>query len=132
MGFSPIRSTAPMARHRKSLPSYQRHSSGRARVRPYDSSGKRIELILPGEFGSKESKQAYRDLLRRLDAGGGTLPPSAATDDLSIAELVEKYLREHVDRHHRHPDGSATSEKPRIVSAVKPLVRIFGAKLAAD
>lgn len=120
-----------MARRRQAIPTYQRHSSGRARVRTYDANGKRIDLILPGTYGSKQSKDAYGELLDRLNAGGGVLSPEAPTDDLTIAELVERYLREHVDQHHRHPDGSPTSEKPRIVAAVKPLVRLFGDKLAS-
>lgn len=121
-----------MSRPRNTVPTYQLHSSGRARVRYYDSAGKRCELILPGKFGSKESKNAYAELVKRLETGAGIIHNSSPTPDITVAELVEKYLREHVQTHHRHADGTPTSEQASIVHAMKPLCRLLGMKAAAE
>jgi integrase len=122
-----------MSGKRKTVPLYQHHlSSGRARVRTYDATGKRVEIFLPGKFGSKESKDAYADLLKRLQAGGGVVPGEAPVSDITVEELVSRYLREHVEIHYRAKDGTPTSEKASIINAVKPLVRLIGPKAASE
>lgn len=84
-----------MARQRSMIPAYQKHSSDRARVRTYDSSGKRIEIVLPGEYGSDESKAEYERILSRLRAGNGNLPAEKPASDLTTAELVARFMAEH-------------------------------------
>lgn len=90
-----------MARTRNSVPSYQHHSSGGARVRTYHAVGKRVEIVLPGKYGSDESKQEYERILSQLRAGNGKLPPTKATTDLTVAELVKRFMEEHVEIHYR-------------------------------
>lgn len=121
-----------MARQRNILPAYQKHSSGRARVRTYDSSGKRIEIVLPGEYGSDESKTEYERILSRLRAGNGNLPAEKAASDLTTAELVARFMAEHVEHHYRRPDGTPTGEKANWIMTVRPLVRLFGSKPACE
>ncbi len=121
-----------MARSRNSIPSYQRHSSGRARIRTYDSTGKRVEIVLPGEFGSDESKHEYERILAQLRASNGKLPPSRTSNDLTIAELVHRFMVDHVESHYRRPDGTPTGEKANWVMTVRPLVRMFGSKPACE
>jgi integrase len=121
-----------MSRPRKKKLTYQEHSSGRARVRTYDASGQRVEYLLPGKYGSKESMDAYRALCDRIDAGGGVVPGAAPVSDITVEELVSKYLREHVTIYYRHKDGTATSEQASIIHALKPLVRLIGPKAGAE
>jgi integrase len=121
-----------MARLRSTIPAYQHHSSGRARVRTYDASGKRVEIVLPGDYGSDESKQEYERILSRLRVGNGALPAMKAVSDLAIAELVQRFMGEHVEQHYRRPDGTHTGEKHNFVMSFRPLVRLFGSKLAGE
>src|SRR5438094_622708 len=112
-----------MARQRSTVPLYQRHSSGHARVRTYDTNGKRIEIILPGDYGSDESKAEYARVVAQLAAGKGTLP-TKATHDCTIAELVLKYM-EHASTYYVDPTTKApTSEQAALKEAVRPLVRL--------
>lgn len=62
-----------MAYQRNTIPSYQHHSSGRARVRTYGTDGKRIDIVLPGVYGSAESKQEYERMLRTAMVAGSWL-----------------------------------------------------------
>lgn len=115
-----------MARQRSTVPTYQRHSSGRARVRTYDASGKRVDIILPGEFGSEESKAEYARILSQLAGGKGALPASGPVNDFTISELVLEYLK-HASTYYVDPITKApTSEQTALRDAVRPLARLFG------
>jgi hypothetical protein len=70
-----------MARQRSTVPLYQRHSSGKARVRTYGADGKRVEIILPGAYGSEESKAEYARIVAQLAVGNGTLPISGLVQE---------------------------------------------------
>src|ERR1017187_6940761 len=110
-----------MARQRSTLPPYQRHSSGRARVRTYDASGKRIEIILPGDYGSDESKQEYERILSQLRAGAGNLPAEKSATDITIIELVEKFMA-HAETYYVDPvEKTPTSEIWALAAAFRPL-----------
>lgn len=65
-----------MARRRSTVPPYLRHSSGKARIRTYNASGKRIEIILPGEYGSVQSKAEYARIIAQLAANKCYTPRS--------------------------------------------------------
>lgn len=69
-----------MSRRRKKVPAYQQHSSGRGRVRAYDAAGNRVEYLLPGDYGSKESLDAYATLVEQLRIGGGVVHTPAPTE----------------------------------------------------
>ena len=73
-------------RSRLALPTYRRHlRTGRAVVSVYKADGSRTEVLLPGKFGSKESKNEYELLLAKLRTGEGQLPTEQQTD-LTVAE----------------------------------------------
>jgi integrase len=115
-----------MARQRSMVPLYQRHSSGKARVRTYDSSGNRVEIILPGNYGSDESKQEYERILSQLRVGKGTLPATKPNHDCTITELVLEYML-HAESYYVDPvTRRPTSEQAAIKAAWRPLVRLFG------
>ena len=120
-----------MSRKRSVIPAYQRHSSGRARIRTYDANGKRIEFVLPGPYGSEISKQEYERILSQLRTNGGQMPTEAGSD-LTVAELVERFMREHVEQHYRRPDRTPTGEKANFVMSFRPLIRLFGTKPASE
>jgi hypothetical protein len=80
-----------MARQRNKIPAYQRHSSGRARVRTYDADGNRIEMILPGEYGSEQSKREYARILTQV-VSNGSLLHNSPVHEITIAELALKFM----------------------------------------
>jgi integrase len=121
-----------MARPRNLVPTYRKHSSGRAAVSVYRADGSRTEVLLPGKYGSDESKEEYERILTQLRVGNGKLPAEKATFDVTIAELVERFMRENVEQHYRRPDGTPTGEKHNFVMTFRPLVRLFGSKLACE
>src|ERR1019366_2626152 len=85
--------TSHMPRPRNPLPASRHHKqTGRAAVSIYRTNGSRTEVILPGDYGSEQSKQEFERLLCQLRANGGKLPTGAATKDISIAELVLKFM----------------------------------------
>ena len=85
-----------MARPLSTIPIYRKHSAaGRAAVSYYRADGTRTEVILPGKFGSKESKAEYERLLSQLRANRGRIPTDHRLN-LSIDELVLK-LMEHAN-----------------------------------
>jgi hypothetical protein len=87
--FPRIISEAPrtMARKRNSIPAYQRHSNGQARVRTYDANGMRVEILLPGDYDSAQSKEEYERVLAQLRVGSGRLPNAKPSSDLTMCEL---------------------------------------------
>ena len=122
-----------MARPRNLIPSYRKHKqSGRAAVSIYRPDGSRTELILPGKYGSKESKQEYERLLAHLRANDGKLPADGTTPDLTVAELVHRFMV-HAQTYYVDPDtGKPTSEIAAIAAAMRPLVRLHAATPAAE
>ena len=76
-----------MARPRNLIPTYRKHSqTGRAVVSIYRADGSRTEIVLPGDYGSEESKQEYERLLAQLRANNGKLPDQRATSsDFTVA-----------------------------------------------
>jgi integrase len=121
-----------MARPRNLVPTYRKHRTGRAVVSVYRADGSRTEILLPGRHGSAESKEAYERTLTQLRIGSGKLPKNKPASDITVAELVERYLREHATTHHRHADSTSTSEQASIVRAMKPWVRFVGTKPASE
>lgn len=113
-----------MPQPKKDLPRYQRHSSGRARIVWTDSAGQRREKLLPGAYGSAESKEAFARLqleltvrpsapLRAVDPG-----PSVASVLLPYLEFAEGYY-------------TAGSEFKTIKDAVKVVQALYGLTPAA-
>ena len=98
-----------MPPHRKLTPSYLEHKqSGRARAVWTDVLGVRHFEMLPGAYGSPESRTAFAQLELRLAAS----PHSAQIADgetVSVNELLLAFL-EHAEQHYRRADGTPTHE----------------------
>jgi len=98
----------------------------------YRQDGSRTEILLPGDYGSDESKQEYERLLAQLRVGNGKLPAETAPSNLTIAELVVRFMAEYVEQRYRRPDGTPTGEKANFVMSFRPFVRLFGSKPACE
>lgn len=121
-----------MSRPRNTVPTYRKHKqTGRATVSIYRQDGSRTEIVLQGDFGSERSKQAYERLLCQLRAGAGKMPCDAARWDLSVAELVERFMA-HARTYHVDATKTPTSEIAALTAAIRPLVRLFADTPAAE
>src|SRR3954447_9917209 len=98
-----------MAPRPRPTPSYLEHKqSGRGRAVWTDQNGTRHDRLLPGPYGSPESRTAFARLLLELEVS--PQPADAAKrDGLTVAEVLLAYLK-HADRHYRDPDGKPTGE----------------------
>jgi integrase len=123
-----------MARPRLSVPTYRKHSTGRAVISVYTAQGTRTEILLPGEHGSRESKEEYARILRRLEANDGRMPADKVVRDrdITIAELVLKFMA-HAETYYVDPvTKEPTSEIAALGAAVRPLVRMYATTLAVE
>lgn len=121
-----------MARPRSTIPTYRKHSAtGRAAVSFYRADGTRTEVILPGKYGSKESKAEYERLLSQLRANDGRMPNNER-HDLSVDELVLKFM-EHANAYYI---DSITKEPTKEVltcrDAFRPFCRLYGSMSASE
>ena len=64
-----------------------------------------------------ESKAEYGRILAQLRAGGAIVPVGPAAPDLTVNELLVKFLA-HADAYYRHPDGTPTTLRDTIFSTV--------------
>lgn len=126
-----------MPRSRQEIPTYRKITSGRAAGRAavtvYRADGARTNVILPGAFGSPESKAEYEAILAQLRANDGhLLTGQHGKHDITIAELVLKFMS-HAQAYYVDPiDKTPTSEIATLKAAVRPLVRLFGSEAAAQ
>ena len=88
-----------MPRPRNLVPTYRKHSqSGRAVVTVYRADGSRTVVLLPGDYGSAESRHEYERLLAQLRAGDSSLPiQQSATADFTVAERGKIRFRHRSD-----------------------------------
>ncbi|MSU79967.1 MAG: site-specific integrase [Gemmataceae bacterium] len=121
-----------MPRPRSTIPTYRKHSAtGRAAVSFYRADGTRTEVILPGKYGSKESKAEYERLLSQLRANGGRMPTDHR-QDLSIDELVLKFM-EHANSYYVDPvSKQPTTEVVACRDAFRPICRLYGNTSASE
>ena len=115
-----------MPRPRSTIPTYRKHSAtGRTAVSFYRADGTRTEVILPGKYGSKESKAEYERLLCQLNANNGKMP-IGHRQDLSIDELVLKFM-EHANSYYVDlATKETTSEVVSFRDALRPICRLYG------
>ena len=115
-----------MSRQRNLIPTYRKHSqTGRAVISVYRADGSRTEILLPGPYGSDESRHEYERVLATLRANVGKVPDSRPAADISVAELVERFMREYAEANHRRPDGTASGELRDFVLSLRPLLRLY-------
>ncbi len=124
-----------MPRPRSTIPAYRKHKqTGRAAVSIYRTDGSRTEVILPGKYGSAESKQEYERLLAQLRGNAGRLPDNQSkAPDLTIAELIARFMEDRVATYYVNPaTKEPTGEQENFASAMRPLNRLFGSLPVAD
>lgn len=123
-----------MARPRLIIPTYRKHANGRAVISVYTAEGTRTEILLPGDYGSKPSRTEYTRVLKVLEVNNGRLPadPAAVRNDITIAELVLKFMA-HAETYYVEPaTKEPTTEIAAFAAAVKPLVRLYATTPAAE
>jgi len=124
--------TALMSRPRKLIPTYRNQSSVRAAVSIHRQDGARTEILLPGGFGSEENQQEYERLLCQLRANGVKLRTDAARNDITIAELVLKFM-DHANAYYVDPiTKTATNEVVAFRAALRPLCRLYANNPATE
>lgn len=125
-----------MGRSRNPIPRYRHHRrSGKAILDIYNAAGKKTSIMLPGAFGSPESKAEYERVLAVLRANEGRLPPKPGAKlpgDILISELVVRFLEEKVTVDYVHADGTPTNEVTCYRQALKPIARLFGNVVARE
>lgn len=110
-----------MPRKRNAVPSYRKHSSGRARV---TVNGR--DFLLPGLYDSQESRRAYAKLIAEYAASEA--PASFAPGSVSVAALLDDYYS-YAERYY----GTAPeSEYHRMRPVLRKANELFGDMPAAE
>lgn len=120
-----------MARRPNDRPTYRYHKkTGRAIITVRTPTGARQDMLLPGAFDSPESREEYDRVCALIAGNGGQMPaPALKTPDLTIAELVLRYMQEHVPTYYRNLDtGEPTGEVACLKQAFRPLTRLYGSE----
>ncbi|MFO0905830.1 MAG: site-specific integrase [Pirellulales bacterium] len=107
------------------LPKYRRHSTRNSGF--VVISGQRV--YLPGDFGSEESKSAYRRLCAEWIVQDRPSTPAPPMAELTIVELMVQFWR-HAQRHYVK-NGQPTDEQSGIRLALRPLRELYGTTPAA-
>jgi integrase len=115
-----------MSRPRNSVPTYRKHSDGRAFVTVYGPDGVPRELYL-GRHGTPESRARYARVCAELLPGCVYL---GIPDETTVADVILAFWR-HAEVYYRSPDGKATSEQTEIRRALKVLRESHGDTPAA-
>lgn len=124
-----------MARPKNPVPAYRLHKSGKAIIEVYTDSGRRTAIMLPGPYGSEESRAEYARVLAILATNNGQLPTPKSNlqaGDATISELVLRFFDEKVAVDYLDAYGKPTSEAVCYRQALKPLVRLFGSTNARE
>jgi integrase len=114
---------------RNLIPTYRRHRrTGRAIITVRNAVGSRRDILLPGEFNSTESRQQYERILTILRTNGGNMPAeNGQKTDLTIAELILRFMQQHVTTYYVDPATKEPSSEQEIFKlALRPLTRLFG------
>ena len=108
------------------IPAYRRHSS--RHVAFVVINGKRI--YLPGKYGSSQSRDEYKRLVREWELNGRSALPVPDSNDLTITELVATYW-DFAERHYVK-SGRQTEELACLRAALRPMVNLFGPTFASE
>jgi hypothetical protein len=120
-----------MSGRSRSVPSYRHQTQpGQAIVTLSDGLGRRRDVLL-GRHGSPESRQEYARVIAEWEANGRRLPSAEAGPELTVNELILAFWG-HVEQHHRHPDGSPTSELNDYRLSLRSLKELYGLTLARE
>lgn len=119
-----------MPRPRNLTPTYTLHKqSGRGRLIWTDTAGVRHEKLLPGEYGSEESRAAKARL--ELEIATSPTRNAVAASDITIAELNAAYMT-FAARYYVDVEGKPTKELENMKVATKPVRELYAATLAAE
>lgn len=119
-----------MPRHRKQTPSYLKHKpSGKARAVWTDTLGIRHFRMLPGRFGSAESRTAFAKL--ELELAASPAGVDADVDDITVVEVLNAY-REHAKQIYRSPEGKPTDELRQVETCIRFVRKLYGDEPAAS
>jgi integrase len=120
-----------MPPRRKLTPSYLEHKqSGRARAVWTDATGLRNFRMLPGQFGSVESRTAFAQLELGL-AAAPHLTPGEAGEAVSVNEVMLAHL-DHAEQHYRRADGTQTHEVEEYRLISRYVREVYGETPAAE
>ena len=115
------------------VPTYRLNkTSGRAVVTVRNPDGTRKEIQLPGAHGSPESKAEYERVLALLRANGGRYPAKTPLADLTVNELVLRFMQEKVSVDYVDAAGEPTREYGCFQRDLTPLTRLWGSSVAAE
>ena len=115
-----------MSRRSNAVPAYRHHKpSGKAVVTINDRD------IYLGEFGSKESRDAYDRAIAEWLAGGRASVQRANHADFAVDEILAAFY-EHARSYYRRPDSTLTSEFDNFRDATRPLERLYGRTPACE
>lgn len=120
-------------RPRKSTPSYILHKrTGRAQINWTTAAGERKNKLLPGPYGSEESRKAYDHLCDEIRLANAAyqhnkamLPTNLVS--LTIAELIAIFWQKKVE-----VDYANSTEKRDYVNTLRPLNFLYGKETAAN
>jgi integrase len=117
-----------MPRPRNFAPSYLKHkASGRGRFVWTDPAGHRHDKLLPGEYGSKESRDAFqRHLLECQVSPGAASGEEKPEPALTVNEVLLRYLA-FATMHYTGRDGGPSSALAEVKLTIRAVRSLYGA-----
>ncbi|MCI0701613.1 MAG: tyrosine-type recombinase/integrase [Planctomycetia bacterium] len=120
-----------MPPRRKLIPSYLEHKqSGKARAVWTDTLGVRHFQMLPGPFGSEESRTAFALLELEL-AATPNRAPATGEGVASVNEVMLAYV-DFAEVHYRRADGTTTNELDEYKLVSKYVRELYGERPATE
>jgi integrase len=110
----------------KRVPKYRLHKATKQAVvtLPVPGGGRRDYYL--GNYGTPESRAAYRRVIAEATTGGGVTAPADGTADPTIAEMLLRYF-DHARTHYRDPvTGQPTGELHVMKEVIKSLRTLYG------
>jgi integrase len=121
-----------MPRPKKAAPSYLKHkASGRARFVWTDPDGHHHDKLLPGEYGSEESRQAFARMILERQVSPAAIAGVPKPVTLTVSELLVRYLT-HATMYYSSTDGKPSSALVETRLVIRALRTLYEATLAAE
>ena len=121
-----------MPRPKNPAPSYLRHkASGRGRFVWTDPAGNHHDKLLPGEFGSDESRAAFARLMLECQVSPAAVATPRGAAPLSVVELLARYFA-FATMHYSGRDGKPSSALTEAKLVVRAIRTTYGETPAAE
>ncbi|MCE9564940.1 MAG: tyrosine-type recombinase/integrase [Planctomycetes bacterium] len=121
-----------MARPKNTTASYLRHKpSGRARFVWTDPAGHHHDKLLPGEFGSQESRDAFARTMLECTVSPAAVAREKKPNAFGLAELLVRYLS-HATMYYRDRDGKTASALVEVKLVIRAIRKLYGDIDATD